>query len=202
LEFSNLRLGQYAELESVDAGTAFQVEQTRAEVEQLTAQLEGARFDLANTTVRAPGPGLVPRLFLQPGMEVSPGRAVLSFVDTDSLAVVGIFQQKSLPGMKVGDVAKINFPALPGQVFESRVISVPKAIGNGQVLASGQLPTLDGQRMSREWPVYMELPEDFPAELHNTGLAATVYIHTENAGVVGIVAVILQWVGTSLDAIL
>jgi hypothetical protein len=34
------------------------------------------------------------------------------------------------------------------------------------------------------------------------GLAASVTIHTEGAGVVGIVAVVLQWVGTSLDAIL
>jgi multidrug resistance efflux pump len=202
LELANLRLVQYTELASVDAGTAFQVEQTQAEVEQLSAQLESARFDLANTMVRAPGEGLVPRLFLQPGMEVSPGRAVLTFVNTDTLAIAGIFQQKSLPAIKVGDVAKVNFPALPGRIFESRVVALPKAIGNGQVLASGQLPTLGGLVMSREWPVYIELPEDFPAELRNVGLAATVYIHTENAGVVGIVALVLQWNGTSMDAIL
>lgn len=202
LEFASLRLAQYSDLVATDAGTKFQVEQTRADVKQLSAQLEGARFDLANTVVRAPGPGLVPRLFLQPGMQVSPARSVLSFIDTHSLAVVGLFQQKSLLEIKPGDVAKINFSALPGQVFESRVIAIPKAIGNSQNLASGQLPSIEGIRMTREWPVYIEIPEDFPEELHNIGLAATVYIHTENAGIVGIVAVILQWVGTSMDAIL
>jgi len=199
---ARLRLEQYTDLASANAGTVFQVEQTQAEVEQLSAQLEGARFDLANTVVRAPGPGLVPRLFLQPGMEVSPGRSLLSFVNTDELAVVGIFQQKSIRGIKVGDIAKINFPALPGQVFESRVIALPRAIGNSQVLASGQLPSIEGYRMTREWPVYMSIPEDFPEELRSVGMAATVYIHTEKAGVVGIVALVLQWVGTSLDAIL
>jgi multidrug resistance efflux pump len=202
LALARTRLGQYTELASVDAGTVFQVEQTQAEVDQLSAQLESARFDLANTVVRAPGPGMVPRLFLQPGMEVSPARSVLSFVHTDSLLIVGTFQQKSLPGIKLGDVARINFPALPGRVFESRVIALPRAIGNTQVLVSGQLPVLEGQRMTREWPVYMEIPEGFPEELRSVGMAATVYIHTENAGIVGAVAIILQWIGTSLDAIL
>jgi hypothetical protein len=56
--------------------------------------------------------------------------------------------------------------------------------------------------MTRNWLVYVEIPEAFPEDLMNVGLAATVYIHTENAGVVGMVATILQWVGTSLDWIL
>ena len=96
----------------------------------------------------------------------------------------------------------MNFPALPGQVFESQVIAVPSAIGNAQLIASGQLPSTQQLQSTRLYPVLIELPEGFPDELRNVGLAATVYVHTENAGVVGIVAIVLQWVGTSLDAIL
>ena len=58
------------------------------------------------------------------------------------------------------------------------------------------------QRMTRVYPVYMTLPEDFPPDMRKVGLAATIYIHTEGAGVVGIVAIILQWIGTSMDAII
>ena len=202
IELATLRLEQYRQLAEADAGTAFQVEQTEAEVEQLSAQLESARFDLANTVVRAPGPGMVPRMFLESGMEVSPSRSVMTFVDTSALVIVAMIQQKALPAISAGDVAKINFPALPGQVFTSRVIAVPSAIGDGQVVVSGQLPSLQGQKMTRNWLVYVEIPEAFPEDLMNVGLAATVYIHTENAGVVGMVATILQWVGTSLDWIL
>jgi hypothetical protein len=96
----------------------------------------------------------------------------------------------------------VNFPALPGQVFESEVVTVPTAIGEGQWMASGQLPTVQTQRMTRVYPVYIAMPEDFPEEMRKIGLAATVYIHTEHAGIVGIVAIILQWIGTSMDAII
>jgi len=202
LKLSKLRLGQFEELVAARAGSEFQLEQTQAEIEQLEASLKGARFDLDNTVVRAPARGMVPRLFLKPGMQVSTGMSVLTFTDTEELFVGGLFQQKALQNVKVGDVAMINFPALPGEVFEAEVLSVPNAIGEGQWLASGQLPTVQGQRMTRLYPVYMSLPEGFPHEMRKVGLAATIYIHTEGAGVVGIVAVILQWVGTSLDAII
>lgn len=201
LKLSRLRLGQYEELVAARAGSEFQLEQTQAEIEQLEASLKGARFDLENTVVRAPAKGIVPRLFLKPGMQVSPGKSVLTFTDTEELFVGGLFQQKALQNVKVGDVALINFPALPGEVFEAKVQAVPNAIGEGQWLASGQLPNVQSQRMTRIYPVYMTLPEEFPHEMRKVGLAATIYIHTEGAGVVGIVAVILQWIGTSMDAI-
>ena len=201
LALSNLRLEQYRKLAAKSAGTEFQVEQTEAEVKQLTAQLKGAEFDLANTVVTAPADGMVPRLFLVPGMQVSPSRSVFTFVDTDQLVIGALFQQKALQAAKVGDTALINFPAFPGVVYEAEVIGLPRAIGEGQMMATGQLPTVQTQRMTRVYPIYISLPEDVPPELRKIGLAATVYIHTEGAGIVGIVAVILQWIGTSMDAI-
>ncbi len=180
----------------------FQVEQTEAEVKQLEASLAGARFDLSNSVVRAPSVGMAPRVILRPGMNVSPSRAVITFVDTSELAISAQFQQKALINVKVGDKALVNFPALPGQVFEVEVIGVPGAIGNAQMLASGQLHSVEQFKMTRLYPVMISLPEDFPDELRKVGLAASVTIHTEGAGVVGIVAIVLQWVGTSLDAVL
>jgi multidrug resistance efflux pump len=202
LALSELRLAQHKELVEKRAGSEFQLQQTEAETLQLQAQLTNAEFDLNNTQVLAPSRGMVPRLFLKPGMQVSPSRSVLTFVDTSELTIVALFQQKALQSTRVGDKALVNFPALPGRVFETTVVALPNAIGDSQVLASGQLPSVQGARMTRLYPAYISLPPDFPEELNKVGLAATVYIHTEGAGVVGIVAVILQWVGTSLDAII
>jgi multidrug resistance efflux pump len=202
LELSRLRLQQYGDLAAADAGSQFQLQQTEAETRQLGAQLVAAKFDLENTIVRAPSQGLVPALILTKGMQVSPSKAVLTFVDTSELYVSGLFDQKALQNVRVGDKAMINFPALPGQVFESTVVVMPGAIGNAQFMASGALTVIEGQRMTRLYPIFMELPEDFPKDLVKIGLAASTYIHTEGAGVVGIVAVILQWVSTSLDAII
>jgi multidrug resistance efflux pump len=202
LELAQLRLEQYQELAASRAGTEFQVQQSRAEVKQLEALLVGARFDLENTDVRAPARGMVPQVYLKPGMQVSPSRSVLTFVDTGELVIGAQFQQKALINVKPGDKALVNFPALPGQVFETQVILVPGAIGNTQLIASGQLASLEQLKTTRLYPVFISLPEDFPDELRKVGLAASVTIHTEGAGVVGIVAVVLQWVSTSLDAII
>jgi RND family efflux transporter MFP subunit len=202
LALAKMRLQQFTELAEASAGSEFQLQQSEAEVKQLEARLAMAADDLQNTIVRAPAQGLVPRLFLQPGMQVGPTRSVMTFVDTSQLVIVAQVQQKSLQNIRGGDKALVNFPALPGEVFEAQVIAVPNAIGEAQVLASGQLPVLDQARMTRLYPVYVTLPGDFPEELRKAGLAASVTIHTEGAGVVGIVAIVLQWVNTSLDAII
>ncbi len=202
LALAQLRLEQYRELAEADAGSKFQLQQTEAEVKQLEARLAMAEDDLKNTVVRAPADGMVPRLFLQPGMRVDPSRAVITFVDTEQLAIATQIQQKALQNIRPGDKALVNFPALPGQVFEAEVIDVPSAIGDAQTFASGQLPVLGQAKATRLYAVYVTIPEDFPEDLRKIGLAASVTIHTEGAGVVGIVAVILQWVNTSLDAII
>jgi multidrug resistance efflux pump len=141
-------------------------------------------------------------MFLKEGMQVSPGRSVMTFLDIDDLMVGGLFPQKALRNVKIGDKALVNFPALPGRVFESKVVNMPSAIGDVQMLAAGQLPTTQEMQGTRLYPIYIELPEDFPDELDRVGLAASIYIHTERAGIVGSVAMILQKISASLDAIL
>jgi multidrug resistance efflux pump len=175
-------------------------EQSR--VAQVLAQLESAQLDLDRTVVRAPGPGLVTFLTLRPGMQVSPLRSVVTFVYTDELMIVALFQQKALRSLKAGDLAKVNFPALPGHVFDGEVIGLAEAIGEGQFYASGQLPRVADQRMTRLYPVLISIPEELPPRLRRVGVAASVRIHTESAGVVGIVAIVLQWVQTSLDLVM
>lgn len=201
LVLARIREDQASTLYERQAAALATLQQAEAQVGQLEAKIEAAQFDLDNTTVRSPINGVVPALFMKEGIQVSPSRTVLSLMDDDQVIIAARFAQKSLQNIKVGDTAKINFPALPGQVFESKVLTVPTAVSEGQFLASGTLPSLKDDRMSRQWPVLVMLPEEFPPELRKAGIAAEVYIHTEGAGVVGIVAVILQWISTSLDAI-
>jgi len=203
LSLARLRLDQFRELAEADAGSRFQLQQSEAEVRQLSAALAGAQFDLDNTQIRAPTKGLVPRMFLREGMQVSPGRAVLTFLDTDELVVGGLFPQHALRNIKVGDRATVNFALLPGQIFESKVAIIPSAIGDSVFSATGQLPSIQAQRMVRDFPVLIELPEDFPDDLKRVGMAALIYIHTENENkLVAGVAGIMQNIKASLDAIL
>ena len=55
LKLSDTRLSQMTQLFERDAGRGFDVEQRQSEVDQLKAQLEGAKWNLDKTVVRAPG---------------------------------------------------------------------------------------------------------------------------------------------------
>jgi multidrug resistance efflux pump len=176
-----------------------QVGDTQTRVAQTLAQLESAQFDLENCTVEAPGAGVVTLNMLRPGMQVSANRSVMAFVYGDRVTVGALLAQKALENIKVGDKAVMSFPALPGRLFEGKVVSIPEAVGNAQFLASGQLESITANRMTNLYPVFVSLPEDFPPEHKRLGLASDVRIYSENAGVVGIVATILQWIGTSMD---
>ena len=176
-----------------------QVGSTQTRVAQTLAQLESAQFDLENCTVEAPGAGVITQNTLRPGMQVSPGRSVMAFVYGDRVAVGTLMAQKALENIKVGDKALMSFPTLPGRLFEGKVALIPEAVGNAQFFASGQLESVTANRMTRLYPVFVTLPEDFPPEHRKLGLAADVRVYSENAGVVGIVAMILQWIGTSMD---
>ncbi len=175
-------------------------QQTR--VAQVLAQLEAAQFDLENTDVLAPDAGVVTMNALRPGMQVSPQRSVMTFVYTDDAAVPAVFPQKSLEHIRVGDTAQLSFPILPGRIFEGEVRSIPAAIGEAQFAAAGQVPRASDQRMTRLYKVIVTLPDDFPREHVRFGLAARVYIITENAGPIGAVATILHWVQSSMDYII
>ena len=201
LNLADLRLKQYQELAAEGAGSGFTLEQSTAEVAQLKAQLASAQFDLDNTQVRAPGPGMVPVLILREGMQVSPSRSVITFMDKSVMWIGAQFQQKALQTVKIGDTAKVNFPALPGRVFETVVLGIPNAIREAQLDSSGKLHSVKDQRMVGSWPMIIKLPEGLPEDVLRAGVAAEVYIHTEGAGIVGAVAVILQWISTSMDAI-
>ena len=68
-----------------------QVGDTQTRVAQTLAQLDVAEFNLENSEVRAPAPGAIVMNVLRPGMVVTAGRAVMSFVFRCRVFVVGFF---------------------------------------------------------------------------------------------------------------
>jgi len=198
LTLVRLRVEQYGKLATSGAGSKFEFERAQVETRKLEAKLIGARFDLDNTLVRAPSQGMVPRLFLKEGVQVSPSKAVMTFLDTTELTISGLFQQAALQNVRVGDRATVSFPALPGQVFESKVVKIPEAIGDVQLMASGHLPVVGQVQTTRLFPIYVALPDDFPDHIKKVGLAANVTVHTQGAGAISIIALALQWIGISL----
>jgi RND family efflux transporter MFP subunit len=139
LKLAELRLGQMTELARKQASPEFNVEQRQSEVDQLKAQVEGAKWNLDKTTVRAPADGYVTNVTLRKGARVSnlTLSPVMAFIDTSETVTVvevpQIYARYIQPGQKV----EITFKYLPGEVFTGSVETVLQAIASGQAAPSG-----------------------------------------------------------------
>jgi RND family efflux transporter MFP subunit len=143
LKFEELRLSQMTQLERTEAGRAFDVQQREATVEQLQAQIDGARWNLDKTVVRAPADGYVTNLALRKGARVAnlPLTPVMAFIDTaDTLVGIEVAQ---IDGRFIapGQAVEITFKFLPGQIHTAKVVAVLQAISTGQVQVSGLAAT-------------------------------------------------------------
>jgi RND family efflux transporter MFP subunit len=139
LTLSDLRLSQMTQLYERDSGRAFDVQQRQSEVDQLKAQLDGAKWNLDKTTVRAPADGYVTNLALRRGARVAnlPLSPVMAFIDTSDTLVGAEIAQIDARYVRPGQAAEVTFKYLPGQVFGGKVESVLQAIATGQVQTSG-----------------------------------------------------------------
>jgi multidrug resistance efflux pump len=121
------------------------VDITKAKVDDLSAKLNDAEYDLAHTEVRAHSDGYVTHMMVYPGLLVVPMplRPAMVFVQTDSFFYVGWYRQNSAVRLKKGSEAEIAFDALPGKVFTGEVVEVLHVLAEGEVQANGTMLGLD-----------------------------------------------------------
>jgi multidrug resistance efflux pump len=139
LKFAELRREQFTTLQRGDAGRAFDVQQRESEVRQLKAQLDGARWNLEKTTVRAPADGYVTNLALRKGARVAnlPLSPVMAFIDTSESVIAAEIAQINARYIEPGQPAEVTFKMFPGHIYSARVESILQAISTGQVKPSG-----------------------------------------------------------------
>jgi RND family efflux transporter MFP subunit len=143
LKFHELRLSQMTQLQKSGTGRAFDVEQREAEVEQIKAQLAGAKWNLDKTVVRAPADGYVTNVALRKGARVAnlPLAPAMAFIDT-SETVIGVeIPQINARYIEPGQPVEITFKFMPGTVYGGKVESILQAVATGQVQASGSAVT-------------------------------------------------------------
>jgi RND family efflux transporter MFP subunit len=139
LKLSATRLQQMTQLFERDSGRGFDVEQRQSEVDNLTAQLEGAQWNLDKTVVRAPADGYVTNVALRKGARVSslPLAPVMAFIDTSDTLIGVEIAQNDARYVRPGQEAEITFKAMPGRIYAAKVESILQAVATGQVQASG-----------------------------------------------------------------
>jgi RND family efflux transporter MFP subunit len=138
-KLADLRLSQMTQLFERDAGRAFDVQQRQSEADQLRAQLDGAKWNLDKTTVRAPADGYVTNVALRKGARVAnlPLSPVMAFIDTSETLVGVEVSQNDARYIVPGQPVELTFKLWPGTIHTGKVETVFQAISTGQTQTSG-----------------------------------------------------------------
>ena len=181
LKFEELRLSQMTQLQRAEAGRAFDVQQRESSVEQLRAQVAGAKWSLDKTVVRAPADGYVTNLALRKGARVAslPLAPVMAFIDTSDTIVGVEIPQIDGRFVEPGQPVELTFKFRPGQVYTGRVQAVLQAISTGQVQASG-LAVTPKQVEAAPFLVRVKLDDEKLAASLPAGSTGTAAIFTEH----------------------
>ena len=192
LKLSTTRLGQMTQLFERDSGRGFDVEQRQSEVDQFTAELQGAKYNLDKTTVRAPADGYVTNLALRKGARVAnlPLSPVMAFIDTSDTRLVVNIDQIDARYITPDQNVEITFKFVPGHVYTGKVESILQAIASGQAEASG---TAVAPRSIEAAPfvVKVKLDDDAFAKSLPAGATGTAAIFTERVKVSHIIRRVL-----------
>ena len=165
-------------------------------VTRLRADLLNAEYNLNQTVVRAPSDGFILGLTLTKGQRVSnlPLRSWVAFVNADtSKLIVGISQTR-LRHVKPGQRAEVTLQMFPGQMLGATVEAVAEMTPQGQVQASGLVPTApNAQQVAEPVGVILKLDEQLPSSIQTFGGAVgTAAIYTESASLTHVVRRIMM----------
>ena len=183
---------------------AAQVDGDLAEVAQIKAQLENARWELSQTTTYAPADGWVINLQLRPGSFAVPLPAMvaLTFVE-DEYQVIALYHQNELHKVAPGNPAEITLRTLPGQIIKARVNSIVWAQGQGQIQQTGVLPQTGVMPAPPgRFAVRLDVDEKYRDVFLAAGASGEAAIYTDHMAVLHVIRMVILRVSAKLNYVI
>jgi multidrug resistance efflux pump len=172
-----------------------------AQVAAIRAQLENARWELEQTTVRSPCDCYVVNLQLRPGGFVAgmPFNPVMTLVEAQG-GVVALYHQNELHQVRPGNEAEFALKTYPGRIIKAKVDSVIWAQGQGQLPASGTLPMTGvfAQPPGR-FAVKFDIAERDRELFLAAGAAGDAAIYTDHLAAIQIIRKVILRVGSYVN---
>lgn len=160
------------------------------------AQLENAKWELGQTTIRATGDGYVTAMALAIGDRALQARSVMSFIDADQVTLIGTFAPNGFETITPGAVVKLVFDNLPGRIFDARITDIPLGVGQGQLAVSGMLARVGSIGGAQGYPAVISIPDAVAREHLRLGMPGTATVFSKDAGVIGLIMSILVWISS------
>jgi multidrug resistance efflux pump len=172
-----------------------------AQVAQIRAQLENAKWLLDQTTTVSPCECYVVNLQLRPGGFVAglPVNPVMTLVEADG-QVVAFYNQNELHKVEPGNEVEFSLKTMPGKIIKGKVDSIVWAIGQGQALPSGTLPVTGMQAIpAGRYAVKFNIAERDRQLFLAAGAAGDAAIYTDSLHAIHIIRKVIIRVGSYLN---
>jgi multidrug resistance efflux pump len=114
----------------------------------------------------------------------------MTFVDTDSIALIAGFGPEPYKNIKKGDPAEVIFPTIPGKTFQGRVERILPAIAEGELRVDRTMYSLNRALPPGQIPVVIKLDENISKLGLPLGVDATVAVYGAKEGIWSHVAII------------
>jgi len=172
-----------------------------AQVAQIRAQLENARWELDQTVTRSPCDCYVINLQLRAGGFVAgvPFNAVMTLVEAEG-QVVALFNQNELHQVAPGNEAEFTLYTDPGRIIKGKVDSVIWAQGQGQLPPSGTLPMIGVlTQPPGRYAVKFDIADKDKDLFMAAGAAGNAAIYTERLAAIHIIRKVVLRVGSYIN---
>ena len=174
--------GSIAEQEQIRSQLNSVVGGEQSQIASLRAQLAEAKYNLAQTVVRAPSDGYVTQVLIRPGTYATalPLRPVMIFIPEQKRQIIAQFRQNSLLRLNQGDDAEVVFNALPGQVFSGKLLRILPVVPGGTYQAQGTLQSLSSASVSDGVLALIELEPNAEIDALPDGIFAQVAVYSDH----------------------
>ena len=204
LRIKKIVLDDAKALTRAQAAAEIKRDRAQAAYDQTRAQLGNANVNLRETSVYAPGNGVVTNLALRPGQIASQmaSMPVMTFIETDKPVVIASFEQSALDFVDVGDVAEIAFDRLPGRIVNGHIQAIIPATGQGQLPPSGLLLEWTQTPVPGRFAVQVQLEEAARELTIPAGSSGAAAVYTERAKAIRIVRKVVIRMTTWLNYVM
>ena len=153
--------------------------EARSDYEVALAERDLAQLNLDRTTIRSPVNGYVTNLHLRVGDYATPGKPMMTLLDSDSLWVAAYMEETKLPSIHEGDVAVIKLMGI-SQNLRGQVDSISAGIQDeNQANFAGFAkvnPIFNWVRLAQRIPVRIHFGDVPPSVRVFAGQTCTVVI--------------------------
>ncbi len=155
-----------------------QLDNSKAQLLALNAQLAQAKLDLEHTRITAPSAGIVTQFLLRPGNNVVASTTLFMLVEQSNFWVDANFKETQVARIQPGQPVKITIDMFPNHVFHGKVDAVSSASGAIFSIMPPENASGNWVKVTQRFPVKVLIMNPDPAYPLRAGSTATITIDT------------------------